>query len=82
MKPAKDISQKKPHVLRKSAAGRAEWIERKKSQKPPGYKQVWRFCPWCNTSTMLASLNGHSIGLLHAICSVCRNCLDCDEGNV
>jgi hypothetical protein len=40
-----------------------------------------RHCPWCKKDTELVS-TGHSIGWLHALCKECRNCLDCDEGNV
>jgi hypothetical protein len=41
-----------------------------------------RYCYACKKDTELASLDGHSVGLLHAVCKECGFCEDCDEGNV
>lgn len=39
-------------------------------------------CYNCNKEVTLVSLDGHSIGLLHAVCPICKSCPDCDEGAV
>lgn len=49
---------------------------------PDANGDYYRNCPVCEKETKLGSIKDHSIGLLHAGCSECGFCLDCDEGNV
>jgi hypothetical protein len=39
-----------------------------------------RKCPECDN--YLVPVAGHSMGMLHAFCFVCKMCPDCEEGAV